>query len=214
MVCESSHAVATALLMSCELSVVVPGAVVCKLYSLRCCMDRVRRSCTGATVPVQDIKCTAWHAGWLALTKGLFRKNNVMVAFQHLQKGLQEGWNPDASLFEHVIKAFCVADNMEQAQRVLASMPDLGCPPSTVHINLLVELVARLEGVGLSSPGVDIRSEAKYVALISLCLACATELIDFCIMVFHLSLGMQVLMQLWSTLSNHSMNKSRDHRWK
>jgi hypothetical protein len=86
-------------------------------------------------------------AGWLALTKGLFRKGySVTVAFQHLQKGLQEGWNPDASLFEYVIQAFCVADNMEQAQRVLASMPDLGCPPRTVHINLLVELVARLEG--------------------------------------------------------------------
>lgn len=91
-----------------------------------------------------------WGAGWLALTKGLFRKgNNVTVAFQHLQKGLQEGWNPDASLFEYVIRAFCVADNMEQAQRVLASMPDLGCPPRTVHINLLVELVARLEGAYL-----------------------------------------------------------------
>ena len=73
------------------------------------------------------------------------------MAFQHLQKGLQEGWNPDASLFEYVIQAFCVADNKEQAERVLASMPDLGCPSHTVHINLLVELVARLEGARLQS---------------------------------------------------------------
>lgn len=73
------------------------------------------------------------------------------MAFSHLQKGLQEGWNPDASLFEYVIRAFCVADNREQAERVLASMPDLGCPPHTVHINLLVELVARLEGANLPS---------------------------------------------------------------
>jgi pentatricopeptide repeat protein len=70
----------------------------------------------------------------------------VTLAFQHLQKGLQEGWNPDASLFDYVIREFCAAGNMEQAQRVLASMPDLGCPPRTAHINLLVELVARLEG--------------------------------------------------------------------
>jgi pentatricopeptide repeat protein len=90
-------------------------------------------------------------AGWLALTKGLFRQGLNDEAFQHLQKGLQEGWNPDASLYEYVLRAFCGADNVEQALRVLASMPDLGVPPRTLHYNILVEAIARTSGTPCQS---------------------------------------------------------------
>lgn len=69
------------------------------------------------------------------------------MAFQHLQKGLQEGWNPDASLYEYVLRAFCATENVEQAQRVLASMPDLGVPPRALHFNILVEAIARTSGL-------------------------------------------------------------------
>lgn len=89
----------------------------------------------------------AHFAGWLALTKGLFRKGLTDQAFQHLQKGLQEGWNPDASLYEHVLRAFCATGNVEQAQRVLASMADLGVPPRALHFNILVEAIARTSGL-------------------------------------------------------------------
>lgn len=117
---------------------------------------------------MQVLSYALWYAGWLALTKGLFRKgDDVTLAFQHLQKGLQEGWNPDASLFEYVIQAFCKADNMEQAQRVLTSMPDLGCPPRTTHINLLVELVAHLQGAWLPTPVTEICSSSCVDGLFS-----------------------------------------------
>lgn len=104
--------------------------------------------CTVGVVAVIPVRVdVADFAGWLALTKGLFRKGLTDQAFQHLQKGLQEGWNPDASLYEHVLRAFCATGNVEQAQRVLASMADLGVPPRALHFNIIVEAIARTSGL-------------------------------------------------------------------
>ena len=54
--------------------------------------------------------------------QALFSKGYYEAAQKQLKAGLDEGWTPNASIFEYLIQMLCESGNKDEAHRVLNSL--------------------------------------------------------------------------------------------